>query len=305
MSSEVRLGFFAALGCYLTWGFLPIYFKLLGHIPPDLMLAHRVIWSIPTGLLLVFIARKFSTFKSVFTRRRLIWLTVSAVLIGGNWLVYIWAVGNDRIMEASLGYYINPLVNVAFGAIFLSETLSKRQWISVALASTGVAIMTLTLGRPPWIALFLCFSFAFYSLIRKQIQVDGRAGFIVEAAYLLPLALIWMWWLSRGETAIWGNETRWDVVLLLVSGPLTAGPLIFFAIAAKRLKLSTIGMMQYIAPTIQFMLALYFKEAFGWHTAIAFGFIWTALILFTLDSLNTARAERRAKLAQEKTRPII
>lgn len=305
MSSEIRLGFFAALGAYLTWGFLPIYFKALTHISPDLMLAHRIIWSIPTGLLLVFIARKFDTFRTVFTPRRLIWLTISAILIGLNWLIYIWAVSNDRIMEASLGYYINPLVNVAFGALFLSERLSRRQWLSVAIATVGVCILAAALGRIPWISLALCFSFAAYSLIRKQIQVDGRAGFIVEAAYLLPIALVWMWWLSQGTTAIWGKETGLDIFLLLLSGPLTAGPLIFFALAAKRLKLSTIGMMQYTAPTIQFLLALYFGEPFGWNTAIAFAFIWTALAIFTFDSLKAAHDARRATLNTEKTRPAV
>lgn len=290
MSSEVRLGFFSALGAYLVWGFLPVYFKALTHVSPDLLLAHRVIWSIPTGLLLVLLARNFSTFKTVFTRRRMMWLTVSSVLIGANWLIYIWAVANDRILEASLGYYINPLVNVAIGAMFLSERLSQRQWLAVAIATVGVLIMSFSMGRPPWIALFLCFSFAFYSLIRKQIQVDGRAGFIVEAAYLVPFAMLWMAYLAQSDTALWGNGTSWDVVLILMSGPLTAGPLILFAMAAKRLQLSTIGMMQYIGPTLQFCVALYFKETLGWGQALAFAFIWSALIIFTLDSMRMNRA---------------
>ena len=202
-------------------------------------------------------------------------------------------------MEASLGYYINPLVNVLIGAVFFAERLRPAQWAAVGLAGIGVAVMTSALGYLPWVALVLCFTFAFYSIIRKQVQVDSRAGFVVEAALLAPLALMWMGWFVGQPGGRLIGDGGWDIPLLLVSGPITAVPLILFAIAAKRLRLSTIGMMQYLGPTLQFLISvLIFKEAFGLTHAIAFAFIWTALIVFTIDSLvGEAKARRLARAA--------
>ncbi|MEL7040559.1 MAG: EamA family transporter RarD [Pseudomonadota bacterium] len=299
MTSALRLGFFSCLGCYLIWGGLPLYFRALDHIAPIEMLAHRIIWSVPTGLILIIVARNWHQLRAALDRQHMLWLMVSALLIGGNWLLYIWAVGEERVMEASLGYYINPLINVLIGALFFSERLRPAQWLSVALAAIGVAVMTSALGYLPWVALVLCLTFAFYSVIRKQVQVDGRAGFVVEAALLAPIAMLWMaWFVGAPEGRLMG-EGGYDIPLLLAAGPITAMPLILFAIAAKRLRLSTMGMMQYIAPTLQFLISvLIFKEPFGLTHAIAFGFIWTALIIFTLDSLmGEAKARRLARAA--------
>lgn len=263
------------------------------------MLAHRIIWSVPTGLILIVIARNWTQLRAALTRQHLFWLSISAVLIGANWLIYIWAVGQARVMEASLGYYINPLVNVLIGAVFFAERLRPAQWAAVGLASVGVAIMTMALGYLPWVALVLCLTFAFYSVIRKQVQVDSRAGFVVEAALLAPLAMIWLgWFVAQPDGRVMG-EGGWDILMLLAAGPITAVPLILFAIAAKRLRLSTMGMMQYIGPTLQFLISvLVFKEAFGLTHALAFAFIWTALIVFTLDSLmGEAKARRLARAA--------
>ena len=299
MSSNLRLGFLCCLGCYTIWGCLPLYFRALDHISPMEMLAHRIIWSVPTGLILIAIARNWAQLRAALTRQHVLWLTLSALLIGVNWLVYIWAVSQERVMEASLGYYINPLVNVLIGAIFFSERLRPAQWVAVGLAGVGVAVMTSALGYLPWIALVLCFSFAFYSIIRKQVQVDSRAGFVVEAALLAPLALMWMGWFVGQPGGRLMGDGGWDIPLLLASGPITAVPLILFAIAAKRLRLSTIGMMQYLGPTLQFLISVFvFKEAFGLTHAIAFAFIWTALIVFTIDSLmGEAKARRLARAA--------
>ena len=262
MSSELRLGFISALGAYLIWGFLPLYFKAMGHIQPELMLAQRIVWSLPTGLILLALAGQLPALKAALKWKTALWLALSSVLIALNWLVYIWAVSQDRVLEASFGYYINPLVNVAIGAVFFAESLNRSQWSAVALASMGVGMMGLALGAVPLVALVLCFSFAGYSLIRKLIQVDGRAGFVVEAAILFPLAVLWMVQFAGAGGAVWGKGTALDVGLLALSGPLTAVPLILFALAAKRLTLATIGMMQYIGPTLQFLLALIvFKEA--------------------------------------------
>ena len=299
MSSEIRLGFMSALGAYFIWGFLPLYFKAMGHISPELMLAHRIIWSLPTGLILLALAGQLPALKAALKWRTAAWLALSSLLIAINWLVYIWAVGQDRVLEASLGYYINPLVNVAIGAVFFAETLNRSQWSAVGLATIGVGIMGAAIGHVPFVALVLCFSFAGYSIIRKLLPVDGRAGFVVEAAILFPIALVWMFAVS-GDVAIWGKGTVQDVGLLMLSGPLTAVPLIFFALAAKRLTLATIGMMQYIGPTLQFLLALFvFKEMFGWVHGTAFAFIWLALIVFSGDGLRQARLRRgRQPLSQ-------
>lgn len=299
MSSNLRLGFLCCLGCYTIWGCLPLYFRALDHIAPAEMLAHRIIWSVPTGLILIAIARNWAQLRAALTRQHMMWLTVSALLIGVNWLVYIWAVSQERVMEASLGYYINPLVNVLIGAVFFAERLRPAQWAAVGLASIGVAIMTSALGYIPWVALVLCFTFAFYSIIRKQVQVDSRAGFVVEAALLAPLAMLWLGWFVGQPGGRLMGDGGWDIPLLLVSGPITAVPLILFAIAAKRLRLSTIGMMQYLGPTLQFLISvLVFKEVFGLTHAVAFAFIWTALIVFTIDSLmGEAKARRLARAA--------
>lgn len=292
--SELRIGFFSALGAYFIWGSLPLYIRALEQIGAAELLSHRIIWSVPTAIVLIAVAANWTSVKQALAFDNLKWLVLSGVLIGINWLVYIWAVNEGRTMEASLGYYINPLVNVLLGLVLFSERLRPMQWTAVAIAAVGVGIMTIAFGRFPWIALVLCFSFAFYSVIRKQVQVDSRAGFLVEVLVLLPLAMGWLaWFASMPDGTLMGDGGS-DVWLLLLAGPLTATPLILFGLAAKRLKLSTIGMMQYLGPTIQFLIAtLVFHEAFGWVHAIAFGCIWAALFVFTWDSVTGAAKARR------------
>lgn len=300
MSTDLRTGFLAALCAYVIWGALPIYFRALDGLAADEILVHRIIWSVPTGLFFIALASQWDQLRAAITWKRLGWLSISAVLIGANWLVYILSVEAERVMEASLGYYINPLVNVLFGLVFFSERLRVAQWISIALAAIGVGILTIAFGRVPWIALFLCFTFAFYTLVRKQVQVDGRAGFVVEAGLLLPLAMLWGSYLIQSGAAEPMGRGGWDIPLLLASGPITAIPLICFAIAAKRLQLSTIGMMQYIGPTLQFLIAIFvFHEPFSFTHGVAFVFIWGALVVFTTDSLvGQAKARRLARAAQ-------
>ncbi len=300
MIAHLRLGFLACLGCYTIWGLLPLYFRFLEHLAPEEILAHRIIWSVPTGLIFIALARNGAALKAVLTKERLFWLTISAAMIGLNWFIYIWSVAHARVMEASLGYYINPLINILLGAVFFSERLRWAQWSAVFLAAMGVGIMTWALGYLPWVSIILCLTFAFYSVIRKQVQVDARAGFVVEAALLAPLAMLWLsWFVSQPGGRLMG-EGGWDIPSLLVSGPITAVPLILFAVAAKRLRLSTIGMMQYIGPTLQFLISVViFKEAFGLSHALAFGFIWSALFVFTIDSVSgDAKARRLARAAE-------
>ena len=300
MNTETRLGFFAGLGAFFIWGSLPLYIRLMQHIGAADLLAHRVVWSIPTALIFIAIAANWRDVRTALKWDKLKWLLISGALIGSNWGCYIWAVHAGRTMEASLGYYINPLVNVIFGMIFFSERLRPAQWGAVSIAAIGVAIMTVAFGQVPWVALFLCVTFACYSLIRKQVAIDSRAGFLMEVLLLAPVALAWLAWLSRQPDAqVFGNG-GWDVALLMAAGPITSVPLILFALSARRLKLSTIGMMQYIGPTLQFLIAvLVFREPFGWTHAAAFGFIWTALAIFTADSvMGDAKARRLARAAR-------
>lgn len=297
MSSSIKLGFFAALGAYTVWGLLPLYFKVLGHVAPEFMLAHRIVWSLPTGLILIILARNWGDIRAALTPKRLAWLTFTGGLIGVNWWIYIWAVGQDRVMEASVGYFINPLLNVVMGLFIFRERLRVLQWIAVAVAAIGVAVMTLALGRFPWVALVLALTFAIYSVVRKQLQVDGRVGFVVEVAVVFFPAFIW---LCMQDAPFFGRG-GWDIPLLLAAGPITAVPLILFALAAKRLKLSTVGMMQYIGPTLQFLVALALGEPFGQVHAIGFACIWTALFIFTFDSVRGEANARRLARAAELT----
>ena len=295
MTSSQRLGFFAALGCYTIWGLLPLYFKALGHVTPEVMLAHRIVWSLPTGLILIALARNWRDIRAAMTPKRLAWLTFTGLLIGVNWWLYIWAVGQDRVMEASLGYYINPLLNVLMGLVFFRERMRSAQWLAVGIAAAGVTVMTAALGRFPWVAIVLAVTFAIYSVVRKQLQVDSRAGFILEVTVLFLPAFFWLMTLDTPVFARGG----WDIPLLLAAGPVTAVPLILFALAAKRLALSTIGMMQYIGPTLQFLIALALGETFGPSHAIGFALIWLALIIFTADSVRgDAKARRLARAAE-------
>ena len=301
MTAALRLGFPAALGCYLIWGSLPLYIRAMNHVSALELLAHRVIWSVPTAIVLIALAANWRDVKAAFTGSNLKWLALSSVLIGANWAIYIWAVNAGRAMEASLGYYINPLVNVLFGMLIFSETLRIAQWVAVVMATVGVAIMAFAFGQVPWVALALCSSFACYGLIRKKVAIDSRAGFLVEVVLLAPLAAGWLVWFATSQPGgRWMGEGGWDIGLLMAAGPITAIPLILFALAAKRLKLSTIGMMQYIGPTLQFLIAVFvFREAFSPTHAVAFGFIWAALVIFTADSLmGEAKARRLARAAR-------
>ena len=300
MNAETRLGFVAGLGAYFIWGSLPLYIRLMQHIGAADLLAHRVVWSVPTALIFIAIAANWRDVRAAVKWDKLKWLLISGLLIGANWGCYIWAVNAGRTMEASLGYYINPLVNVVFGMIFFSERLRIAQWIAVAIATVGVGILTVAFGRVPWVALFLCMTFACYSLIRKQVAIDSRAGFLMDVLLLVPFAVSWLAWVAGQPDARVFGEGGWDVALLVAAGPITSVPLILFALSARRLKLSTIGMMQYVGPTLQFLIAvLLFREPFGWTHAAAFGFIWTALVVFTTDSvMGEAKARRLARAAR-------
>lgn len=300
MTSEVKFGFIAGLIAFSIWGFLPIYIRALDGVGPLELWAHRIIWSVPTALILITVAARWADVKVALLSRNAGWLLLSGVLVGSNWLIYIYAVSIERTLEAAIGYYMNPLVNVLFGMLFFAERLRIAQWISVGIAAMGVVVATVAYGQVPYLALALCITFALYSLIRKKVVVDSRAGFMIEVLGLLPLAVGWMIWFQfqpGGRVTGGGGMT---LPLLMLAGPFTATPLILFALAAKRLRLSTLGMMQYTAPTLQLLIGVFvFRETFTPIHAAAFGCIWLALIIFTTDSMmGDAKAKRLARAAQ-------
>ncbi|MGB1069029.1 MAG: EamA family transporter RarD [Henriciella sp.] len=295
MNTQIRLGFLCSLGCYLIWGVLPLYFRTVDHIVPPAVLAHRIIWSVPTALVFILIASNWSQIRAVLTVRRMLLLSLSALLIGTNWLIYIYAVDQERVMEASLGYYINPLANVVLGGIVFKERLRRVQWLAFAIAALGVLIMTVAYGNFPWLALSLGLSFALYGVIRKLVIVDSRVGFLMETMILLPFAIIGLLILTSSNAPAEMTGAG-SIGLLMLAGPITAVPLILFGVAAKRLQLSTIGMMQYIAPTLQFLVAvLIFKEPFGDDDLVAFAAIWTALLIYSTDSVMHEQKLRRTQ----------
>jgi chloramphenicol-sensitive protein RarD len=280
---ETRAGLFAAMAAYGLWGFLPLYFQFLGDMPPLVILAHRIVWSVPTALILVIAAGKWGEFAGVFRAPRLLFtLLASSIAIAANWTIYIWAVTNHRVLEGSLGYYINPLIVFLFAALFFGERFRPLQILAVGIAAAGVLNQTLVVGEFPWVSLSLAISFAVYGAIRKTTNVDSRIGFGLEALWLFIPSAAYLFFFLPSGVAAFGSGDPGFVTLLLLAGPLTATPLILFAMGARRLKLSTIGILQYIAPSVQFVIAIAMGEPFTPGHAVTFGLIWTGVLLFTL-----------------------
>ena len=282
--ADIRSGLFAAMAAYGLWGFLPLYFQFLGDLPPLVILAHRILWSVPTALVLVIAAGKWTEFAGIFRQSRLLFtLFASSIAIATNWAIYIWAVTNHRVLEGSLGYFINPLIVFLFAAMFFGERFRPLQLLAVAIAALGVVNQTLVVGEFPWVSLSLAISFAIYGAIRKTTVVDSRVGFGIEAMLLAPVALLYLVFFLPAGVQAFGSGEPGLVMLLLLAGPLTATPLILFAIGARRLKLSTIGILQFIAPSVQFGIGLAMGEPFTAGHAMTFGLIWAGVVLFTLS----------------------
>jgi chloramphenicol-sensitive protein RarD len=282
-NAETRTGLFAAMGAYVLWGFLPLYFKLLGETSPTVILAHRIVWSVPTALILIAAAGKWGELVGLRKQPKVLFtLLGSSLAIAANWTIYIWAVTNHRVLEGSLGYFINPLITFLFAAFFFGERFRPLQLVAVGVAAAGVLNQTLVVGQFPWISLSLALSFAIYGAIRKTTPVDSRVGFGMEAVWLAPAAAAYLLFFLPAGAQAFGTGEPSLVALLLLAGPVTAAPLILFAIGARRLKLSTIGVLQYIGPSLQFALALWLGEPFTPGHAVTFGLIWLGVILFTL-----------------------
>lgn len=289
-----RRGMLYAIGAYGLWGVFPLYFKAVRHVPADEILAHRVVWSVlACGLLLSWTGRWGNVRAIVVSKRALATLAVSAVLIAVNWLCFIYAIVNDRIIEASLGYFINPLVSIVLGMVFLGERLRRVQWIAVALAAAGVGFLTSREGLP-WIAITVAVTFGFYGLVRKRAKPGPLAGLFVETALLAPIGVVYLAWLwmtpAREVVFIAGG---WDDRgMLVLAGVVTTLPLLWFAAAAKNLPLSAVGFFQYIAPTGQFAIGLLYGEPFSVDRGIAFGLIWLGIGVFAGEAWR--RMQRKA-----------
>jgi len=293
-AKQTRQGVLLALAAYFIWGIAPAYFKLIWFVPADEILTHRIIWSFFFMVALISVSRQWPRVKQLFhTPKKILMLALSAVLIGGNWLLFIWAVNNHHLLEASLGYFINPLVNIVLGMIFLGERFRRMQWVAVILAGTGVLVQLWTFGSLPIIALALAFSFAFYGLIRKKIAVDAQTGMLVETLWLLPVAAIWLFGIADTATSHMGQNAVSLNLMLIAAGVVTTIPLLCFTGAATRLRLSTLGFFQYIGPTLMFLLAvIFYDEHPGADKMVTFAFIWLALGVFVADALYTQRRGR-------------
>lgn len=282
---RVRNGVIAGLAAYLMWGVLPVYFKLVDDVASLEVLAHRIIWAVPFGALIIAWRRQWPEVRAALRHRRTFaFLSLSAVLIAANWLVYIYAVQNEQIFQASLGYYINPLIFALVGVCFLGETLGRMQVYAVILAAAGVAFLTFSGGELPAIALFLGTSFTIYGVIRKQVVVGGMPGLFIETLVLLPLSIGYMFWLIQSGGAAFTAGDPAMVGILIIAGPLTVMPLLCFALAARRLNLSTVGMMQFLAPTLQFLIGVAYGEKLTTAHIICFTCIWVAVTLFVFDA---------------------
>lgn len=289
-------GFMFALVAYLLWGFLPFFMKAVAHIPAPEVVAHRIIWSVPlAGLVLVWLGRTSEVKAALRSPRMIAMATLTAVLITVNWGIYVWAIGAGRAIETALGYYINPLFSIFLGAVLLKEKPSPAQMVAIGLAACAVAILAFDAGGLPWVSLGLCFSWGFYAFFRKTLPIGPNQGFFLEVLLLSVPALGYVVWLEVTGRGHFGDTGTADVLWLLACGIVTAIPLMIYANGAKLLKLSTIGIMQYIAPTMIFIIAVFaFGEPFGTTKLVAFAFIWAALFLYSGSMLRMARAKRLA-----------
>jgi chloramphenicol-sensitive protein RarD len=290
----VREGLVCALIAYTLWGFLPIYFKVVAAVPAGEVLVHRILWAVPFGLAIVLARRQWrQVAEALRNRRTLGWLALSASFIAINWVIYIWSVQNAHIFQASLGYYINPLIYVLVGVVFFGERLHWLQSAAILLAAAGVAVLTVSGGQFPLLALTLAISFTIYGVIRQRVAVGGMPGLFIETLLLLPAAASYFFWLESRETAVFDPANIAMVGTLMLAGPLTVVPLLCFALAARRLSLSTIGVMQFLSPTIQFGVGVAYGEQLTTAHVVCFALIWTAVTVFSFDAWRQSIPRQR------------
>jgi chloramphenicol-sensitive protein RarD len=296
---RARQGVLLAVGAYTMWGIAPIYFKSIAEVSPLEILSHRVFWSFFLLAALLHFGRQWRSVRDIIKNKtKMMYLVSTAILVGANWLIFIWAVTSNHMLDASLGYYINPLINVLLGMVFLGERLRKLQWFAVALAACGVLVQLIVFGSVPVVAIALAMSFGFYGLLRKKVSVEAQTGLFIETLVMLPAASIFLFFIASTPTSNM-FENPWQLnTLLIAAGVITTLPLLCFTGAATRLKLSTLGFFQYIGPSLMFLLAvLIYGEPFTSDKAITFAFIWGALVMFSVDGLRNNRKSRKAARA--------
>lgn len=288
-----RAGLYAAFGAYLSWGFIVVYFKLLHMVDAPRILAHRSLWAALSLVLIITVMKQWGPVRAVLRNTRMFWtLVLTAFLIGSNWLVFIWAVNHGHVLQGALGYYINPLMNVLLGVWLLGERLRRWQMVAIALAALGVLNQAITVGKPPIVSLFLASTFAIYGLLRKRAAVDARTGLFVEMAVLTAPALLFLGWYQATQGPAFAPGGPFVVAMLLASGVITAAPLMLFAVAARRLTLTTLGLMQFIAPTVQFLLGVVvYDEPFVPAQGLTFVLIWVGLAVFMGEALWRERSK--------------
>lgn len=295
-AARSRQGVFFAIAAYTMWGVAPVYFKWLESVPALEILSHRIIWSFILVLALILILGRAGRLKPVLqNKKQMLRLALATCLLGGNWFLFIWAINNDHILDASLGYYINPLLNVAIGMAFFGERMRNMQLVAIALAVTGVLIQVISFGSVPWVALALACSFAIYGAIRKRLPIDSMTGLWLETLILLPAVLVYMVFFASSSAADMTQNT-WQInTLLVAAGVVTTAPLLCFTAAAQRIRYSTLGFFQYIGPSLMFILAVWvYGEPLATDKLVTFGIIWLALAIYSLDTVLFQQRSKRA-----------
>jgi chloramphenicol-sensitive protein RarD len=295
-SAPSRAALLSAFGCYTLWGVMPLLFMGQAAVGFDAfeILAHRALWAVAVAGLLVWLAKQGDQVRAVLTSpKTLAWLAFSTVLIAVNWGVYVWATTHGATLEASLGYYINPLLNMVVGLWLFREKIDRWGWVAIGLAAVGVLFQALALGRPPWISIILALSFATYGVIRKRVPIDAQAGLLVECLLLLPFGLAWVLWLQHTGAGV-AFDSPANTLWALANGPATVLPLALFAWSARRLPLSTIGFIQFLAPTLQFAVGVWAGEALTPLRVLSFVFIWGGAAVFATAAFLRVRAARQA-----------
>jgi chloramphenicol-sensitive protein RarD len=304
---ERKSGIGYAIIAYVAWGLLPLYWKCLQQIAAFEILAHRIFWSFIFVVILLLLSRRWGEFKAaLYSRKTVVSGLLSSLLISGNWFIYIWAVNNGHVIEASLGYYINPLFSVALGVLVLREKLTSWQTAALVLAGIGVAILTVQYGTFPWIAVSLAVTFGVYGLAKKKAQTEALVGLALETVFMAPLALVYLVMLEAKDAGAFGSASVLEHVLLMGTGVATALPLLWFAKGARAVPLSTMGFIQYVSPTITLLIGVFvFGEAFMPAHMLSFAFIWGALLLYSLSYTSIGRkfsGDRRIRSANAHTR---
>ncbi|MDO6839361.1 EamA family transporter RarD [Paraglaciecola chathamensis] len=291
----VKSGVLFAIAAYTMWGIAPMYFKLIGQVPAMEILMHRIIWSVLVLVLLVAVTGKINKVKQAILNPKVMQiLLISGLLLAANWFIFIWAINNNHLLDASLGYYINPLLNVFLGRLFLGERLRRMQKVAVGLALSGVAYFIVSYGQLPWVALALAGTFGIYGLLRKQVAVDSLPGLLIESVFLLPPAVVYWIWFAGEYSNMLTNDLPLNITLIC-AGIVTTAPLLCFTAAAKRIMFSTLGFFQYIGPSLMFVLAAaVYGEPLDNSKLVMFAFVWLALGLFSYDSLRQYQKVKKA-----------